>query len=130
MTARILSPAEWPRLAETDLDVALWTQVDPGSSLQIVVVENAERQIVACWATMACRHVEGFWVRPDHQKRGGVLRRLFVAMREVLLGLGATSVVTHAETPAIADLLIAAGATRWPGESFVLPVDFGPWAKG
>lgn len=129
MRARVLRQEEWSRIAETGLDVALWSALEAGPT-QIVIVEDAAGQIVACWGTFAVRHVEGFWVRADHQKRGGTLRRLFVGMRALLKTLGTQAVVTQAETPAIASLLQAAGATRVPGESFQLPVDFGPWAKG
>lgn len=129
MVARVLPASEWHRIAETGLDVALWSQLEAGPT-QIVIVEDAQHHIVACWGTFAVRHVEGFWVRADHQKRGGTLRRLFVGMRALLTTLGTQAVVTQAETPEIAALLRSAGATRVPGESFQLPVDFGPWAKG
>jgi hypothetical protein len=127
MVARILQASEWHRLKETGLDLELWSQLEP-SSVHIVIVEDAG-QIVACWATFAVRHVEGFWVRPDHQKRGGALRRLFVGMRALLTELGSSFAVTQAETPEIAALLTAAGASRVPGESYTLPVAFGPWAR-
>lgn len=127
MVARILQASEWNRLKETGLDLALWSKLDP-ATVHIVIVEDAG-QIVACWATFAVRHVEGFWVRPDHQKRGGALRRLFVGMRALLTELGSTSAVTQAETPEIAALLTSAGATRVPGDSYTLPVAFGPWAR-
>lgn len=128
ITSRVLPLAEWDRLRETALDLAVWGTIDPAAAIVVVVEDDGV--IVACWGTFPCRHVEGFWVRPDHQKRGGVLRRLFVGMRTVLTELGATAVVTQADTPDVADLLRAAGATRVPGESYLLPVDFGPWAKG
>lgn len=127
-TAYVLKPSDWHRLAETGLDLAAWQAAGPANT-DVVVVEQ-DGVLVACWATFACRHVEGFWVAPTHQKRGGVLRRLFVGMRARLAELGATTVVTQAETREVADLLRAAGATPMPGESFLLPVDFGPWAKG
>lgn len=129
MTARLLRADEWPRLAETGLDMATWMALDPSSS-QIVIVEDDEGQIAACWGTFAVRHVEGFWVRETHRNKGGALRRLFTGMREVLTALGSVAVVTQAETSQIAGLLKAAGATPLKGQAFLLPVDFGPWAKG
>ena len=127
MVTRLLRADEWHRISETPLAFEVWRHLDP-SSVQIIIVEDGDA-IIACWATMACRHVEGFWVRPDHQKRGGTLRRLFVGMRELLTGLGASTVLTQAETPEVAALLEDAGATRMKGTSYYLPVDFGPWAK-
>jgi hypothetical protein len=129
LTTRILPPAEWSRLAETPIAASVWQRHDP-ASLQFVVVEDASGAIVATWATLICRHVEAFWVRPDHQRRGGALRRLFISMRALLTTLGATSVVTMAQDADVATLLIKAGATRLPGDTFLLPVDFGPWIKG
>jgi hypothetical protein len=128
VVARVLAAHEWARLAETDLDLAVWGHLGPADA-EIVIVEDAG-VIVACWATFLVRHVEGFWVHPDHRKRGGVLRRLFVGMRKVLLDLGTRAAATQADTPEIDALLRAAGATRIPGTSFLLPVNFGPWAKG
>lgn len=127
MTSRVLPPAEWNRLDETDMPHAVWTQLNP-TGAQVVVVED-EHRIVACWCLIIVRHVEAFWVHPTHRKRGGVLRRLFVTMRALLNELGATMVVTHAETPDVAALLCAAGATPLPGQAYLLPVDFGPWRK-
>ena len=129
MVTRLLRADEWPRLATTGVDYATWSKLDPASA-EIVIVEDESGRIVATWGTFAVRHVEGFWVHPDHQKRGAVLRRLFLGMRNVLQRFGMTHVVTGAQTTEVADLLQSAGATRLPGESFLLPVDFGPWAKG
>lgn len=129
LTARLLPHDEWFRLTTTPIAADVWQRHDP-ASLQFVVVEDADGAIVAAWATLICRHVEAFWVHPDHQRRGGALRRLFVGMRALLTSLGATSVVTMAQDATVAALLTEAGATRLPGETFLLPVDFGPWAKG
>lgn len=127
ITAHVLARSEWHRLAETDLPLDVWNRLDP-ASVEIVVVED-DGVIVRCWATMACRHVEGFWARADHRGKAGTLRALFLQMRSVLKGLGATVVVTQAETVDVVNLLESAGASRLPGSSFLLPVDFGPWAK-
>lgn len=126
ITSHILDRSEWHRIAETGLPVDVWSRLDP-ATVQIVIVEE-DGVIVRCWATMAVRHVEGFWCRPDHRARPGTLRTLFVAMRALLHSLGSTAVVTQAETPDIVKLLESAGASRLPGDSFLLPVDFGPWA--
>ena len=128
LTTRLLQRDEWHRLRETGLPLEVWLTLDQ-ASVQIVIVED-DGEIVRCWATMAVRHVEGFWAREDHRKRGGSMRALFVGMRELLKALGSTAVVTQAETQDVADLLQSAGATRLPGDSYILPVDFGPWAKG
>lgn len=127
ITSHILDRSEWYRLAETELPLDVWSRLDP-ASVQIVVVEE-NGVIVRCWATMAIRHVEGFWCRKDHRGKPGTLRKLFLGMRELLVRHGATVVVTQAETKDLVHLLESAGASRLPGESFLLPVDFGPWAK-
>lgn len=127
ITAHILDRSEWHRLAETGLPLDVWSQLDP-IACQIIVVEQ-DGIIVRCWATMAIRHVEGFWCRPDHRARPGTLRKLFLSMRELLTHLGSTVVVTQAETPDVVKLLESAGASRLPGTSFLLPVDFGPWGN-
>ncbi len=127
ITAHVLDRGDWHRLAETGLPLDVWSKLDP-RDVQVVVVED-DGVIVRCWATLACRHVEGFWCRPDHRGQAGTLRRLFVEMRTRLKALGATTVVTHAVTPDVVKLLESAGASRLPGDSYLLPVDFGPWRK-
>jgi hypothetical protein len=124
---RLLPFAEWSKLQGTEIPSSVWALHDR-ASLQFVVVENEAGEIVATWATLVCRHVECFWVRPDHRGTGGVLRRLFVGMRELLIALRATTVITLAETNETRVLLEDAGATALPGTLYLLPVDFGPWA--
>jgi N-acetylglutamate synthase-like GNAT family acetyltransferase len=118
MTTRVLPVGEYDRLNDTYLaPLAGYLPEDA----QVVVVEDDGR-IIACWAMFFMPHVEGVWIHPDYQRRGGAARRLLRGMRDTAARLRVERVVTAAITPDVADLLVRLGAKQLEGTHYVLPL--------
>jgi hypothetical protein len=113
MTTRELPSAEWPKLA--GMDLANVVGYFPPDATHIVVVED-DGVIVGCWAAFQVWHAEGVWIDPAYRGKGSVALRLWRRMRALILGHGATSLVTAAMTPEIHTLLQRKRATRLPQE--------------
>jgi hypothetical protein len=119
--ARILPPDDWPRLAGTELE-QVWPLLDPTGAI-VVVVEDAAGMIIGCWSLIPYLHAEGVWVHPAHRQRAAVAKRLIHATVNAARATGATSVMTTALTPAVAQLLTHhLGAIRLPGEMYAFGV--------
>lgn len=123
MTRRILAPEEWPRLAETPL-ADVWPMLQADRS-RVVVVEDAEGQIVGCWAFVLMLHAEGVYIAPAHRRQGSVARQLLAGLREAAVATGSHAVWTGADDPEVARLLTRIGARSVPYESFVIPIEEG-----
>lgn len=123
MTHRLLPPDEWPRLADTPQLGPVWAQL-PVASASVLVVEDGDR-IVGTWAFLHVLHAEGVYVDPAHRGRGAVARHLWRGMREIARLTGAAAVWTGANTDDVAALLLAHGATKFPVDSYVLPLPNG-----
>ncbi len=117
MTTRELPPAEWARLAGTELET-VWRGLPP-SDARIVVVEDESGAIVGCWAALRVLHVEGVWIAPKHRGRAAVARRLWSGMGRALESFGAGGAWTAALAPALAALL-GKRAVRVAGEHYLL----------
>lgn len=122
MTTRLLPPADWARLAGTELET-VWPHLP--ASARVIVVEDEAGAIVGCWALFSCVHVEGVWVAPEHRARTAVARRLLVGMRHEARDLGAQSVVTGALTDDVRQLITGLGGKALPGDLYVIPVERG-----
>ena len=119
MTARVLAPEEWAaKLVGTSLAQAAY---DPAEAF-VLVVENAEGEVVGCWSAVNTVHVEGIWERPDHRGHAGVGRALLVGMVQELQARGVREVLTNADTPEIEAMLQKVGAIRLPGTCWLLKV--------
>lgn len=119
LTARVLTPEEWPtKLIGTTLAQAIY---DPDNAF-VIVVEDAEGKVVACWSAVNTVHVEGIWIHPDHRKHAAVGRTLLTGMFEELRSLSVREVVTNADTPEVERMLQTIGAIQLPGTSWVLKV--------
>jgi len=101
MTTRVLPRDEWPRLDGTLLE-ATWPHLP--DEARVVVVEDADGQIIGCSALFPVWHQEGTWVEPFHRGRVSVNRALLKAMREQLHAVQAREVWMMARTPATAAL--------------------------
>lgn len=85
MTTRILPPSEWPaKLAGTLLDPA-WQGFSEHD--RVVVVEDAEGQVIGCTALMLVWHLEGTWIAPEHRGKASVGRRMYRAARDLFKAL-------------------------------------------
>jgi hypothetical protein len=119
MTARVLPPADWPRLAETDLRE--WALL-PTSAVTVVVVEDVDGAIVAHVALFSAAHAEKAWVAPAHRQRGVVFGALVDALRQTARAeFGTAAVVAGAASETMRTLLDKLGATRLPGDYYSLP---------
>lgn len=120
LVTRILPFRDYRRLDGTELET-VWPHLHPQDAFVVVVEQGS--QIVACWALMRVWHLEGLWVHPEHRKRAGVARRLWIGMQRVAKNLGAKHAATAALTPDVAALIANAGGVQLPGSHFVLPLE-------
>lgn len=118
MTSRILPVAEWPRLVGTEAE-AVWPHLPHGS--HVVVVEQGAA-IVGCHVLIPYWHVECLWIAPEARGRGGVARRLWGAVQRVARDLGVHVVLTAAMDDRVRGLLAHVGATKLPGDHYVVPL--------
>jgi len=120
MIARILPPAEWPRLLGTEAET-IWPRLDPENA-RVLVVED-EGEIVGTWTMLRVVHAECIWVAPKYRGVFGVAKRLLKGMREIATAWGAEKVITGSVSPEVTDLIVRFGGVPMPCESFVLPVE-------
>lgn len=120
MTRRILPPEEWPRLTGTALD-GQWPFLQPDRS-RVVVVENRDGEIVACWAFYLHLHAHGCWIRDDHRGKSAVARHLIKAMHEQADAAAAQTIWTGAEDTGIATMLTNLGGIEPQMRTFVVPM--------
>lgn len=116
MTTRVLPREEWKRLAGTEAE-ALWPLLTHAA--QVLVVEDGDR-IAGCWVLMPILHVECLYVAPEHRKKTSVARRLFVGMKRLVRESGSSHVMTAAASDEVRDLLAHVGATKIPGDHYVM----------
>lgn len=121
MTARILRADEWPeKLQGTELETA-WPHLDPQAA-QVLAVETADGQLVACWALLVQFHVEGLWIHPDHRGKTAPARRLWAFLRVLARQIGFRTVATAATSDDIRALLAHVGAVRLDADHYVMKV--------
>ncbi len=118
MTTRILPKAEWPRLVGTEAE-QVWPVIPEAS--QIVVVEDGEK-IVGCHLLIPYWHLECLWIDAKSRGNGGVARKLWRAVQNAAIALGAKSVLTAAIDDRVRGLLSHVGAVRLPGDHYVVPM--------
>jgi len=119
LTARDLPPAEWPRLAGTELG-GLWPLLRPEQA-RILAVEDADGALVGCWALFPAWHLEGCWVAPQARRKGGVFRLLLRTMARWIADAGLAGVMTAAIDEPVAQYLTRLGARPMPGTHFLWP---------
>lgn len=119
MSARILPPEEWPRLAGTEAET-IWPLLDPRRA-HVLVVEHGDA-IVGTWVLMNVLHAECLWIAPEHRHGVSVARRLWTFMRRTARSLGVPVVATAALTDDVRALLDHVGATKVPGDHYAMRV--------
>lgn len=121
MTSRILPPAEWHRLAHTDLPKALPHL--SADQMDVVVVEDGDR-IVACWGVLRVTHLEGAWVDPAYRGKPSVARRLLLATMSVARRSAPRWVMTAAQTDDVRRLIEKhLRGVHVPGDMYVVPME-------
>lgn len=119
MTARILPPEEWARLAGTEAELLIPMLTDAS---RVVVVE-LDGQIVGCHVLQVILHAECLWVHPAHRGKASVARRLWAAVqREAREHFGVRAFATAAVSDEVRDLLAHVGAVKVAGDHYMVPV--------
>lgn len=113
MNTRLLPPDEWPRLVGTELET-VYPRMTPG--LDAVMVVEDEGEIIACWASILMRHLEGVWIAPAHRGKSSAARRLLVGMGKYVGGGG---VMTGAGSEEVRAMLERLGAVKVPVDQYV-----------
>ncbi len=119
MDTRILPRDEYAKLAGTELEA-----VAPHlpATAQVVVVEDSDNEIVACWAVYPLVHVEGVWIAPKHRGKSAAARQLLRGMRLTARRMGALAVNTASVSADVSNMLRKLGAVQLEGEHFSLRV--------
>lgn len=117
ISARILPPSEWARLAGTPVNPA---DLSPDNALVVVVEHHGT--IVGCWMALNTMHVEGLWIAPEHQGHAGTARALMTTMVGELLKAGVDGVLTSAITPEVEAMIRKAGGSQVPGTLWIIPL--------
>lgn len=121
MRTRALPREQWDeRLQGTELEVA--HAFLPAGSTVLVVEDDEDGTLLACWSLMPCWHAEGVWVAPSHRGRGGVARRILRAMMFAAKQVGAESLFTSALTDDVATIISNLEGRELEGRHFVIPV--------
>lgn len=120
MTTRELPPAEWERLAGTELG-PMRLLLRPETT-RVLVVEDESGAIVGAWSLMCAWHVEGLWIDPAHQGKGSVGRRLLTTMQRWILETGSRCVLTASASASVSGLLAHIGASVVPGQTWLWSV--------
>jgi hypothetical protein len=117
LTVRTLPASDWSRLDGIDGPLP---DLNPDVS-RVLVVEDADGQIIGRWLLLIVPMAEGIWIHPDHQKRGVVAAKLLKAMGAALAEFGSDVAVTFAASEDVAGYLNRLGATPLTGTGYVLP---------
>lgn len=117
MTTRILPRDEYHRLHGTEADGVI-AQIPEDAT--VVVVER-DGAIVGCHVLSRVLVAECLWIAPGARGRGGVARRLWAEVRRVAREHWKASVLmTTATDDRVRRLLAHVGATKLPGEQYVI----------
>ena len=117
---RELPPEEWPRLAPyPPFNRGL---PNPEHS-RIIVAElgGPGGELVAYWGIFTAVHVEPLWIHPDHRRRPGLIRRLWLTVRQTLLDSGVlTAFAAIADRDAAQNIPLAMriGFDRFAGDLY------------
>lgn len=120
MTTRILPPAEWSRLADTEAG-PVWPHLNQEKA-QIIVVEK-DGVIVGCQVIMTVQHIEALWIAPAFRHRSSVGRRLWDAVKRAARSDGSTAVFTSACDDRVRGLLAHLGAKKLAGDHYLVSVE-------
>ena len=119
ITTRQLPPDEW-QAKLTHLPPAILEILDPALTV-ILVAENALGAVVGVWMVMTTVHLDGLWVRADHQHTL-VASKLLRGMRQILTDLQIPIAFTIVQDIDVLCLAHKAGFQRVPGDLLMLQV--------
>jgi hypothetical protein len=116
MTTRLLPMEEWGKL-----DAAGLSGITLTDACRVIAVEESG-QIAGVVVLMPTIHAEGLWIAPEYRRRGGVMRRLWRAMRREASDMGVRSVLSSAICDTMRDVIPRLGGQQLPGALYVIPV--------
>jgi EAL domain-containing protein (putative c-di-GMP-specific phosphodiesterase class I) len=122
MRVRECVPSKW---AETLKGTALEPAVPHLDSCggRVAIVTDDAGKVIGTWALVSLLHAEGVWIDPAHQGKAGVARLLWRQMQAFVREHGASSVLTGANTPEVAQLLERHGAHKIEATTYTLPME-------
>ena len=88
-----------------------------------MVVEAPDGTIVRTWMLMTVAHAEGAWAHPDHRKKPGAARAMWMTMRETARQMGISGVVTAALAPDVDELITGHGGNLLEGRHYTMRLD-------
>lgn len=118
--ARVLPVEEWERLRA--LPFGKEGLPDPQLAM-IVVVENADGQIVGTWAAQTMVMLDGLWKDPEAAKEAPVAPLLLRTMKDLLREREIVTSFTLISDPQVMVLAVKAGFTRASGDLWMLQLD-------
>lgn len=119
MTRRILPREDYGRLVGTYLEPLIDRLP---ADADVIVVEDADGQIVACSSIFARDHVECTWIEDGHRNSPGVFWQLFRGIKATAKRRGSALVLTAAMDDRMSDFLASMRAERIPGVHYVWPI--------
>lgn len=114
--SRVLPPEEWTRLNGTALGLALPRL--PPEWCRVVVVEDADGEIIGSGGLMILWHMDGVEIAEAHQKRGVVAERLVNGICRLMREEGVRGAFAVADSDESAELLEKLGAVEVPGRLY------------
>ncbi len=122
MRVRECAPSRWAEdLKGTALEATVPYLESCGARVAVVTDEHG--RVIGTWALLTLLHAEGVWVAPEHQGKASVARLLWKQMAAFVHEHGASSVLTGANTPDVAQLLERHGAQKIEATTYTLPME-------
>ena len=119
VTRRILPRDEYSRLVGTYLEPLIDALPDDA---EVVIVEDADGQIVGCSSIFARGHVEGTWIAEGHRNAPGVFWSLLQGIKQTAKRRGTDRLVTGSVDDRMTEFLTKMHAIPLPGIQFVWPL--------
>ncbi len=119
MTRRILAREDYGRLVGTYLEPLI--DALPADA-DVIVVEDADGQIVGCSSIFSRDHVECTWIAEDHRSHPGVFWQLFQGIKTTARRRGTDRLVTGSIDDRMTEFLLKMHATPLQGQQFVWPL--------
>ena len=119
VTRRILPRSEYRRLVGTYLEPLIDALPDDA---EVVIVEDADGQIVGCSSIFARDHVEGTWIAEGHRNAPGVFWSLLQGIKQTAKRRGSARILTASMDDRMTAFLHRMHASELPGTHFVWPI--------
>ncbi len=119
MILRVLPQEEWNRL----VDHPMLAGATLAEDTIITVAEDSTGQIIGLWLAMNVKHMEGFWIHPDHRKKSTLPVRLVNFMEGVLRKADIKGAVCWAEDSQVEEYLVRLGMEKMDVRTYLYRID-------